>query len=347
MIGELAAIDPLNYARIAKPGKWWLFLFSTHDEYFPLEGLEETIDVLKARGEHVYVLVALNNDHYKVYRRWLEAIPVFLNTIFYNLIGRGGLEPPKLIHYPFIVLLKGAYEVAWRPAITGLPYLEAPPVVVLLSPIQGIGFSAPLGISISTGPIVTGRFEPLIVLVLSIILSSYLLANRPGSSSAKLASALSAYTLSILPFILPYIVWSGRFTLTLLQVYERYGIMISDAVYSGPLYPIALFMLAFTALIAPPLVFLAVLVDKEKLSYPLLTVIALLQITLILASRMLFLTLSQKTGITIPASIYCLEAFPAVIAVWPGIEKLARALYRRRLSKPVEESGKELMEKGT
>jgi len=247
-LANVAYIDPVNYVHLMKNKRIYI-LFSTHDEFFPIEGLLCTLSKTKA-GE-LYLSLAANNNHYREYYGWREYALKFFKHVFY------GEDFPKL-EYSAVDLELGLYASAKdgvylevRPAIQGFPYTRLKPPVFLpyLFPLQ---YFVELRDSsgrfvVTSAPVKVGSTAATVVLVLSAVL--LLLSKR----SLKHLLDLFFVVIVTLVYVSPLLYCPSRFTLNILQLTERYG------VYTGSLYTTP-----FLALLSPIVYYLCLLMKNKK-----------------------------------------------------------------------------------
>ena len=228
---KLSLIDPLVYAGgFSQTGKKYLFLFSTHDEYFAIEGLAATVTALEGRGASVVVFLAPNNDHYQVYPGWTDTIINFLDRFLLRNITRWGLSNLRLEYALFLAGYPNTLKTALRLAIPGTQYFWAPSYTLVLLPIDIIGFTIENGVAHTSLLSSIGYNEGAILAAISATILLYVLVSSRREIVYRVA-AVAVYALSIMVYILPYASWPGRFTVTYPELYEKYAVLLSNTLH--------------------------------------------------------------------------------------------------------------------
>ncbi len=318
IIKKVSLIDPLSYVRLASANKKFLILFSTHDEYFPLEGFLLTVDIMRNRCVDAIVYVAPNNNHFKPYPGWIDTALEFLVKVFsgenldeYSLCR---LKPYRenLLYYTY----DNASTSWYRLSIKGTKYFIANPSMPILYPIESFGVYNEDSFTYTTEPVRGGLLIGLILLFVSILLIGLILIWIIEPSLEQLAASITSYIASILVLTIPYIYWPNRFEINFLEFTERYGVALTN--YLG------IDMLLYTTMlciIAPPLAFTGFIVRKNIVRTILVVLYTVLQLTPFIIVRH---ALTHVAGGAPYINIYPIE----VIAVAPLVILAVLALYR-------------------
>ncbi len=308
LLHSISLIDPLTYAGTSYSGKKFLFLFSTHDEYFTMEGLVSTVTTLRGRGDNVAVFIAPNNDHYQVYPGWTESIIAFLDKYLADQ-EEWNVPEIEVSYSPLVAGYPLAVSVAARPAVPGTMFLvSSPPYVVVPLPLETIGIGLEGGLTHTSLPAFVGYNEGLVVAALSAIALAYLTTLARRQRVYKVVAAL-ALIASILVFIAPYASWKDRFTVTYPELYERYGVLLSSK--------LGVNMLAWNTLllVLGPAALFAAIIYGRRLGLVVSWIYAVLQVAPLLMLRSLFAALGERVGYALPVSFTPLEALPLGVAV--------------------------------
>ncbi len=305
-IYNLSLADPLAYIWMAPSleGKVFYLLFSTHDEYFPLEGLEATVKALEERGAEAYVALAPNNNHYRPGRGWISSALRVLEEF-----RKGGVEAvSNLLSKSYDARpspLKALIGVGawWRPSANGLCYAPGIPLAPLLTTGEVIGFGG--GGVVETGlPYRMPRAAALVLLLLGLAVAYYssrMLGWKPAMAVAPLAATAV--------YLLPYWRWPGRFTLQFLEVVERYG--VTPSMVLG--FPTLVLMSALITL--APLLLAAAMVSRGRRAAALYTVYVVAGLAPILLMRVILFMVQDKAPFQPPTTTLPLEVLPPLIVV--------------------------------
>ena len=243
-----AFIDPVNYVHLLKDKKVFI-LFSTHDEFFPIESLLYTLS--KIQAEELYLSLAANNNHYREYYGWREYALKFFKHAFYGEDFPGLKYRVVDLGVGLYVDVKDRIYLEARPAIQGFPYTRLKPPLILpyLFPLQyfvelrdGSG-----RLIVTSAPVKVGSTAATVVLVLSAVF--LLLSKR----SLKHLLDLLFVAAAALIYISPLLYCPSRFTLNILQLTERYGV-----------YTESLYITPFLALLSPIVYYLCLLMKNKK-----------------------------------------------------------------------------------
>lgn len=312
-IYNLSLADPLAYIWMAPSleGKVFYILFSTHDEYFPIEGLEATVKALEEKGADTYVALAPNNNHYRPGKGWISSALRVLEEF-----GRGGAEAASALlsqNYaerpsPLELLLGlGSW---WRPAANGLCYTPSLPVIPVL--VTGEVVEVRSGSVVTTGlPYRMPRAAAAVLMLLGLAAALY--SSRRLGWRASLVVAPAAASLV---YVLPYWRWPGRFTLQSLEVLERYGVT------PGMVLGFPTVVLATTLILAAPLILAAAMLSRGRRSGALYAVYVVAALVPLLLTRLTLSIAASKAPFSLPATAP-LEILPPALA-------LATWLLRRR-----------------
>ena len=338
VLQKIALIDPLTYAGLSARNKKFFFLYSTHDEYFPLEGLVATVDTLRSRGDYVAVFIAPNNDHYNMYPGWEDSIVAFLSKYLAKR-GQWDLTDVRVDYSPLVAGAPLAVSIATRPLIPGIPFfVSSPPYAAVLFPVEVIGIAVENGITHTSLPVYIGSNEGVLVAAFSALLLVYAVAAIRRHMLYKIL-AVAAFLSALALYLLPFAAWSGRFSVTYLELYDRFGVLLSGKLHFD-LLVFNLLLIAF----GPALVFSAILYGR-KTGLALSWVYAVLQAVPLVLLRTLFSLMEKRVGYPLPITVYPLEVIPIGIAVAVTgvfVAELVRER-RARIAKRVaeEEAGEE------
>ncbi|MCE4610741.1 MAG: alpha/beta hydrolase [Desulfurococcales archaeon] len=231
-LDAIASLDPLNYLRFGEvKGKVVWIVMPSHDEYFPLEALLVTSEILKAQGARYGFTIVPNGDHY--------LSPTWLPELVADVVS--GRVPSG----------EGGESYYWRPATKGLSYLTAP---LSAGAIPWV-FVTPVEVIENSGePPVTTEFRMtsiLLSLVLIVIwLGAAILAALAGYVSKPWLPPAFSIAFAVVVSLLPVAAWEGRFSLSLLEAAERYGVTMYATIGVPSHYLITLGALAAPALLA-------------------------------------------------------------------------------------------------
>lgn len=214
-LGIYSPSDPLSYIA-AYPGgvegKLFIILYSTHDEFFPLESLEATVRLLEEAGARVYVSLAPNNNHYSMTEEWRELLVEVFRA--YAEGGPGAVEEALEAGAPGrLEALLGGY---WRPPVDGLAFTRIP-LIGLVMPVELVdpGSQSPRQ-PYRSGALWGGAAS------LALYVAGAAAASRAvGAARASLMAASTILYVALLS--MPYYSWPGRFTLSILEALDRYG----------------------------------------------------------------------------------------------------------------------------
>ncbi len=302
-IEMLAASDPLAYIKWASgrgllEGKVFYILFSGHDEYFPVEGLEATVRGLSGGGARVYVAFDGNNNHYMPAPGWIRSILAVAEAF-----KRGGVEEVTRI------LESGASPGIgeWRLASDGVMYITPIPLLPRL-----IGEQVDV---VKDSPRVTGLPSPspfttrLLMLVLVTGVLVLLGVWYSGCRSRYYMSLFLGYLAAIL-YVLPFWSWPGRFSLSLLSVIERFGVTPSMAM-GVPSLPI----LTTVVLLSPLLAASTVLAGRSRLGVVTAILYTIASLTPFILMRVVIGLIRENALQAMPDTIIPLEAGVIGLAV--------------------------------
>ncbi len=281
----LARLDPLNFIRSSPmEGKRVWIVMPSHDEYFPLEALEATLAELERSGAAVGFTIAPNGSHY--------SMPPWLPELVADLLSG---KPAGV----------GGETLVWRPSAKGLSYLPgagSPVILNLVAPSQVLVLqgSPPATVSVAEGPRV------LSILLAALWAAVSVAAGRAGYVFKPWLLPLFSVAAAAIVAGLPAVAWPDRFSLSILELAERYGSTMSAFSSLPSLH-------AFTAAaIAVPAFLAGVLAVKSRYSTAALALAYVLAVaTLYGVPRLTFYTvesLASAEGFESRATIYPVEA---------------------------------------
>lgn len=314
----LSHADPLSYiTRAAEQGtlegKTFYILFSGHDEYFPLEGLEYTVARLEEGGARVYVAIDGNNNHYTPGKGWTDSVLNLAGLYSEGMASEAFQDSLPPSPRPSALLLGSE----WRPAADGLAFLPPLPLIPVF--LGGEALSRSSADIIVTTTLYWTLPLPLRLLVgLAFVSTAFYLANlvygRMRAATATLLGLLAVMLAGV-----PFWVWPGRFSLGILGLLERYAVTPSVA-FDVPTLP-----LLTAAMLATPLLLAAsVLVVRRIASWLLLSLYILSVMAIYGLMRVVVGIIEDNAPQEIPARLLPVELGYAVLAV-------AALLARRRL----------------
>lgn len=317
---KLAAADPLSYIRLAA-GRGWLegktfyILFSGHDEYFPTEGLELTVEALREGGAKVSVAFAGNNNHYKPAPGWMNSAFIVLEEFLRKGVeGVASMLPDgQALATGQAALVAGASE--WRPGADGLAYLPSIPLAPMLLGGEVVG-------KVSDRPLANllPRSAPLILKLAMLAIftaAAAVYAERRGIPRWPLA-IVAAYA-SAGAFTSPFWLWPGRFHHSVLSLMERYAVTPS-MVLGIPTNPLLTLAVTFSPLLAA-----ALATSRGRASTVVFAVLYLVASLLpFVLMRVVLGIIESRAPQPLPARIVPVEA--VYIAVLAGV-----VLARRRM----------------
>ena len=301
-LNTIASLDPLNYLRFGEVrGKTFWIVMPSHDEYFPLESLLATVKVLGAQGARYGYTIIPNGNHY-LNPTWL---PGLVADVASGNIPEG----------------EGDEDYYWRPAAKGLSYLTAPLAAgllpwTLIAPVEIVENSGepPATTNFRVASILLG----LALLVIWFIASS--LTALAGYIPKPWVPPLFSVAFAVIASLLPAVAWDGRFSLSLLEAAERYGVTMYTALGVPSHYLITL-----GALVAP--IMIAGVVGAKGRA----TVIAL---SIVYLAALAALSIPVRLTMATVASRAEAEGFETALTLYPVeallLLLLPAALYVRR-----------------
>ncbi len=224
--GYFGFVDPIYLAE--RGGETSIYIVhTTHDEFFPLEGLLETIE--RHRGHAVVYLMANTRHTVKDPEELLNSVLRFFERVS---SGEAPEEPRVSVTelWPVsYVAVEGEGELMglyWRPAMAGFPWIRgSPPVIPTLYPVQVYAiFKTEDGILVSSNLYVSGFLTaPLYAILYFLILLHLFTRLELGFARAL------GYTLLVAAFSLissaAVLIYPGRFQASILTTAERYGVV--------------------------------------------------------------------------------------------------------------------------
>ncbi len=303
---NLSLADPLAYiwAAPSLKGKVFYILFSTHDEYFPVEGLEATVKALEEKGADTYVALAPNNNHYRPGKGWIDSALRVLEEF-----KKGGAQAASTLlsqnyaERPSPLRLLAGIGAWWRPSANGLCYAPGVPLLPLLATGEVV--------EVRSGPVVTTglpyrmpRAAAAVLLLLGLA-AAYYSSRRLGWTPGPVIAPMTAS----LVYVLPYWIWPGRFTLQFLDVLERYGVT------PGMILGFPTVLLATALILAAPLILAAAVLSRGRKSGALYAVYVVAALIPLLLMRLTLFIIADKAPFEVPATTAPLEALPPLIAV--------------------------------
>ena len=320
---SLAYVDPLTYiSEGSVDGKLFYILFSGHDEFFPTEGLAATVDGLRAAGASVYLAFDGNNNHYKAPPEWVSSAIEVLKAFkeggveeAEEALGSRAASAPGLTSF-----LTGGGE--WRPAADGLYYLPGVPILPLLLSGEVVDKSKDIPITASTPEAAPAPLK--YIATLAWFALAYMAATHSGVPRRRVQAMLALTLAAALLYSLPFWAWSGRFSLGILSLMERYAVTPQDAL-GLPTSPI----LTLLILAAPAAI--AVQHTTGRRAVIVVTAIILLLATLapFILMRLVLGEIEARSPQDLPTQIYPLELAGILLA---GLSTLLALRFAKRES---------------
>ncbi len=305
VVYNISLSDPMVIARYSLPGKTYYFLFATHDEFFPIEGLEMLVSILRERGNNVAVRLMPNINHV-VPEEYLKEVFALLEAF---KEGRTLVEEAfkRSEEAGFNELAGASYW--WRPGFKGSYYLPgATPVTLLFSPqFFTEGGAGPVKYTSLTQEIPS--YVSLIIAFMAGAASyyvAYIMSLDYRRSALVIVMAIVASSL----YWLPYVVWPGRFSISLLEFAERFGATPEEA---AGIPSLELFYLAVMA--SPALLGVSALVDSRKRVLAILSIYLVINIIAFALSRLTLSAIESRSGIDLPITVYPLELAIIIIVI--------------------------------
>ena len=305
VVYNISLSDPLVIAMRSLPAKTYYFLFATHDEFFPLEGLEKLVSTLKERGNTVAVRLMANTNH-EVPEKYLKEVFELLRAFKEDRIPLE--EASKRSREPGFNELVGA-SYWWRPGFKGSYYLPgATPITLIFSPQF-----------FTEGGVGSVKYTSLAREIPSYV--SLVIAFMAGAASYYVAYLLSmshrrSFLVPVMAFVasslywLPYIVWPGRFSISLLEFTERFGATPGEATGIPSLE------LFFLAIVASPIMLGATaIVESRRRVLAILSIYLVVNIVVFALSRLTLSAIESRSGIDLPLTVYPLELAIIVIVI--------------------------------
>ncbi len=327
VVAKLAAADPLSYIKLAASrgwleGKTFYILFSGHDEYFPTEGLEFTVEALREGGARVSVAFAGNNNHYKPAPGWMDSVFIVLEEFLRKGVeGVASMLPRGQAHVTSqAALVVGASK--WRPGADGLAYLPGIPLIPMLLGGEVVG-------KVGDRPLANllPQSSPLALRLAMLALftaAAAIYARSRGIPRWPLA-IVAAYA-SAAAFASPFWLWPGRFHHSVLSLMERYAVTPS-MVLGIPTNPLLSLAVALSPVLAA-----ALATSRGKASTAALAVLYLVASLLpFILMRVVLSVIESRALQPMPARVVPVEA--VYIALVAGI-----VLARRKIGEGRGES---------
>ncbi|MET1128550.1 MAG: alpha/beta fold hydrolase [Thermoproteota archaeon] len=323
-VEKLSASDPLAYAEYAASrgmvsGKVFYMLFSGHDEFFPVEGLDATVEALKRGGATVYVAFSGNNNHYRAAPGWIDSVVALV-----EIYRRGGparveraLSGSEARRAGIAGVILNPRE--WRPASDGLAYTVGVPVLPLLLGGEAV-------VEYTGTPVLTTSLPASIPAALRIAVfattavAAYMAARR--LNVRRPAAVLAVALVSAAVFAAPFWVWPGRFSLSLLDLMERYAVTPSEAL-GAPTHVI----LTVLVLAAPLLLALYMLAARRGSGIAAAVLYVLFSLAPFAIMRLMLGNIASRSPQPLAAETVPLEAavFVILAAAWRAKQGLASA----------------------
>lgn len=320
---NLAYIDPLTYAQRCGGSKYFYFMFSTHDPYFPLSGLKLTIKALRERGAQVYTYIKPNAGHNISLEEVKMLVPVFLDEIAFPS-KKLKLEAYTSLYYvPFALGYRLADLIVWRPSVKGLAFLTTETnVIVYGSPIDAYAIYKIGALKLTTLPERYGsNIESIVSTIFGILL---LILIVYGRGLIPMLPYIALIVVSLLILALPYyIVWPGRFSISLLDAIETFSSLTNN-------------VLLISALVTIPHAFILYigLATRRKWVLSAATLYAILTLIPFILVRLIIIAINARAqaeiGTSYAATIYPIELAVAGIALAALVYKFRVEPYIRR-----------------
>jgi dienelactone hydrolase len=311
---NISLSDPLVIAMNSLPGKTYYFLFATHDEFFPVEGLERVVEALKERGNTVAVRLMPNTNHVVPEEHLVSVLELF--DSFKEGVVRVGDASARSEEPGFNELVGASYW--WRPGFKGAYYLPgATPVTLLFSPqffteggIEGFKYTS-----------LPEELPPYLSLIVAFVAgaAAFYMAYTISIDYRRSALAVAMAVAASSPYWLPYIVWPGRFTMTLLDFMERFGATPGEATGIPSLE-----LFYVTVVLSPILMGASVLAESRAGALAMVTVYLILNIISFGLARLTLSAIESRSGIDLPMTVYPLELVAIIIVIastWLHVRK--------------------------
>ena len=309
-------VDPLSYIDVYQRslyGKPVIIAYSTHDEYFPLESLEATIDSLRAAGARVYLSLAPNNNHFTPADVWM-----FLVDRVFRAYADGGpplveaeltLDPPRR--------LDAWLGLPWRLPADGLAF-TAVPVASIVMPLEAVD-------PYSESPFQPYRDDRVAALAFAggLYSAGIMLASTARGWRTSLIAGLGTAAYATL-MTLPYYRWPERFSLSLLETLDRYG-----ATLAGETGIPALHLATAAIALAPIALQASVLASGSRMKAALALLFLMLALAPYALARITVNAILEEAGVVVPAGFYPLEialpALPLSLSILARLASLPRS----------------------
>lgn len=246
------ALDPYYFAdRINVP---ILITYSTHDEFFPLEGLVDTVKRLNT--DRCYLKINPNLDHdvkeedidvaiefiKKTVRNTVFVSKVKVNTVYLGLISIHEVEHPS------------NYDVAlyWKAAIPGFPWIKSGGRIAVLPTLFPINYFAEARspdnrIVITTVPEKINPDYSYIYLLVSLLISILIIYKVDKEQDPRwLAGKYLAFFLLLVSLVMPVAIYPDRFMVNMFHVLERFGTRYQLFIHESTYVLTALVLLSFS-----------------------------------------------------------------------------------------------------
>ena len=289
----IGPLDPLTYISDSNlAGKRILIIFSSHDEYFPLESLIVTINLLKASGAEVNYVIVPNGNHFNLPQWVARSAASFINN---------KADDINVDEYDYV-------NVYSRPNSKGTPFIPIPEeIMMLISPTQ---FIVLRGSPPTTGDL--GETPSYLIIANTAIWLGLMIAmaSRGDIRRAPVLTVLSiGYGVAV--SALPMIKWDNRFALSLAEALERYGSTLGGELGFPTIY------ILFLGLIVAPAALFMVASARSPIS---VAIAAALYVAasagMLVYVRLVFYLILSYLQADPPLSIYPVElAFAALLAI--------------------------------
>ncbi|MEB3860208.1 MAG: hypothetical protein LRS43_03245, partial [Desulfurococcales archaeon] len=300
---NISLSDPLVIAENALPGKTYYFLFATHDEFFPVEGLERVVSTLKDRGNVVAVRLMPNTNHVVPEEHLVSVFEILRSFREGNIRVDGA--PARSGEPGFNELVGASYW--WRPGFKGAYYLPgATPVTLLFSP-QFFAEGGVDGFRYTSLPKELPVYVSLII-AFAAGAAAYYVAYTISLDHRRSALSIAIAIVASAPYWLTYIVWPGRFSMSLLDFVERFGATPGEATGIPSLE-----IFYATVILSPIILAVSMLAEGRGKAVAALALYLALNMASFGLARVTLSAIESRAGIDLPLVLYPLEL--AVIGI--------------------------------
>jgi len=246
------AVDPYYFVdRIKVP----VFItYSSHDEFFPLEGLIDTVSRLGTNAYYVKINPNFGHDvkeeDIKVAMEFIKRTVrdtsfisnVKINTVYLGLISIHEVEHPS----------NHNIAVYWKAALPGFPWIKSEGRIAVIPTIFPINYYAearsPDGtIIVSTIPENINPDYSYVYVLASLIIAILIIYRINRETDTRwMAGKFLAYLLLLVALVMPVAIYPDRFMVNIFQVLDRFGTRYQLMIHESTFILIALVILSFS-----------------------------------------------------------------------------------------------------